>query len=89
MGNEGIYSVGKDLVKQNTTFCQIETFTGPSRVGLTCEKVTKMTAWHDSSSSSHVLYMWLFSRVASRETIVSQSQNPLVQIWHRIKANTI
>ena len=26
MSNEGIYSVGKDLVKQNTTFCETESF---------------------------------------------------------------
>ena len=68
--------MGKNLVKQNITFFQIETFTGPSRVGLTCEKVTKMTAWHDSSSSSHVLYMRLFRRLL----LVSQSRNPLVYL---------
>ena len=28
MGNEGIYSVSKNLVKQNITFCQIENFRG-------------------------------------------------------------
>ena len=37
MVNKGIYSVGKDLVKQNITFCQTESFVGPSWVGLTCE----------------------------------------------------
>ena len=56
VGNEGIYSVDKDLVKQNITFSQIETFVDPSQVGLTHETIAKMTAWHDSSSSSHVLY---------------------------------
>ena len=35
MGNEGIYSVGKDLAKQNTTFCKTESFTSTSRDGLT------------------------------------------------------
>ena len=44
MGNKGIYSVGKDMVKQNITFCQTETFAGPLRVGLTCETLTKNTA---------------------------------------------
>ena len=80
MGNEGIYSMGKDLVKQNTTFCQIESFVGPTRVGLTRETVAKNSVWHDSSSFSHVLYMWLFSRVATCETVASQLRNPLVQL---------
>ena len=43
MGNEGIYSVSKNLVKQNITFCQIETFAGPLLVGPSCETVAKMT----------------------------------------------
>ena len=29
MGNEGIYNVGKDLVKQNITFYQTKTSAGP------------------------------------------------------------
>ena len=33
MGNESIYSVGKEKVKQNPTFCQTKTFMSPSRVG--------------------------------------------------------
>jgi len=45
VGKDDIYSVGKDLVKQNITFYQTETFAGPSRVGLTCETVAKITAW--------------------------------------------
>ena len=79
MGNEGIYSVSKDLVKQNITFSQTKTFVGPSQVDFTHEIVAKMTVCHDSSSSSHVLYMWFFSRVVSRETLASQSRNPLNQ----------
>ena len=71
MGNEGIYSVRKDLVKQNITFCQTKNFAGPSWVGFTREIVAKNLAWHDFSSSSHVLYTWLFSRVASYETVAS------------------
>ena len=58
MGNEGIYSVGKDLVKQNITFCQTECFASTLRVAFTRETLAK--GWHDSSSSSHVLYTWLF-----------------------------
>ena len=30
VGNNGIYSMGKDLVKKNLTFCQIESFVNPS-----------------------------------------------------------
>ena len=79
MGNEGIYSVSKDLVKKNITFSQTETFVGPLWVSLTHEIVAKNPAWHDSSSSSHVLHKWLFSRVASRKSVTSQSRNPLDQ----------
>jgi len=43
VGNEGIYSMSKNLVKQNTTFCQTETFAGPSRVSSSSETVAKMT----------------------------------------------
>ena len=64
MGNEGIYSVDKDLVKQNITFCQTKSFVGPLWVGPTHEIVTKNPAWHDSSPSCHVLYTWLFSWVS-------------------------
>ena len=60
MDNEDIYSAGKEEVKKNTTFCQTETFVGPLRVSPSRETVAKMTAWHDSSPSSHVLHMWLF-----------------------------
>ena len=41
VGNEGIYSMSKNLVKQNTTFCQIEGFAGPTQVGLTHEILVK------------------------------------------------
>ena len=41
VGNEGIYNVGKDLVKKNITFCQIECFATTSRVGLTHEILVK------------------------------------------------
>ena len=68
--------MGKNLVKQNTTFCQTKTFSSPSRVGPSRETVAKLIAWHNSSSSSHVLYMWFFRRLL----LASQSQNPLVQL---------
>ena len=41
MGDEDIYSVGKNLVKQNTTFCHTESFAGPLQVDLTRETVAK------------------------------------------------
>ena len=72
MDNEGIYSVGKDLVKQNITFCQTETFVGPSRVGPSHEIVVKLTVWHNSSSSSCALHV-AFLQVASCEVLASQS----------------
>ena len=55
--------MGKDMIKQNITFCQTKSFVGPSQVSLTCETLVKDTAWRDSSSSSHVLYTWIFSQV--------------------------
>ena len=39
--NKGIFSVGKDLVKQNTTFCQTESFASTSRDDLTRETLAK------------------------------------------------
>ena len=47
MDNEGIYSVGKDLVKQNLTFCRTESFASPLRVGLTLKTLMKISslAW--------------------------------------------
>ena len=41
VSNESIYSVGKNMVKQNITFCQTESFASPSRLGLTRETLTK------------------------------------------------
>ena len=84
MGNYGIYSVCKYMVKQNITFCQKESFAGPSLVGLTRETLAKSTVWRDSSSSSHVLYTWLFSRVSfswdSREPI-AKSICTFLEAW--------
>ena len=50
--------MGKDMVKQNITFYQTESFACPSRVCLTRETVMKNLAWYDTSSSSHMLYTW-------------------------------
>ena len=69
VANEGIYSVGKDLVKQNITFCQIKSFTIPSRVSLTRETLMKISSLAQlfifQSCSLHVA----FSRISfSRDT---------------------
>ena len=57
MGNKGIYSVGKDIVKQTQLFAKTESFTGPSRVGLTCEIIEK-------NSTSRSLVFSSFSDLA-------------------------
>ena len=44
VGNESIYSVGKDLVKQNTIFCQTKCFTSTLQVGLTHETLAKTSS---------------------------------------------
>ena len=47
MNNEGIYSVCKDLVKQNITFCQTKNFASTSRDGISHETLVKTSklAW--------------------------------------------
>ena len=60
MGNEGIYSVGKEFGKVTQTFCQTESFADTLRVGPSCETLVNLTAWHDSSTSNHVLHTWPF-----------------------------
>ena len=48
---------------------QAECFVTVSREGLTHETLAKMTTWHDSSTSSHVLLTWLFRDLAFRELL--------------------
>ena len=52
---------------------QAECFVTVSREGLTHETLAKMTAWHDSSASIHVVLTWLFRDLASRELLASFS----------------
>ena len=59
MGNETIYSVGKDFGKANELFAKQTV----SQVGLSREILAKLTAWHDFSAFNHVLHMWLFHRL--------------------------
>ena len=44
VGNESIYSLGKDLVKQNTIFYQTKCFTRTLQVGLTRETLAKTSS---------------------------------------------
>ena len=60
MGNEGIYSVGEDIVEHICQKSKIEYFAGILREGLTHELLVK-TSYHDSLHSNHVLYTWLTS----------------------------
>ena len=60
MGNEGIYSVGKEFRKVTKLFAKTESFAGPSRVGSSHETLANLTAWHDSSAFNHVLRTWPF-----------------------------
>ena len=60
MGNEGIYSVGKEFGKTNELFAKQKSFTSTSRDGPSHETLVNLTALNDSSASSHVLHMWPF-----------------------------
>ena len=71
MGNEGIYSVGKEFGKTLFLFCQIESFAGTSRDGLSREILANLIAWHDSSTSSHVLHTWPFAGCSSHELVAN------------------
>ena len=44
VGNEGIYNVDKDLVKQNLTFFQTGSFASPRKVSLTHETLAKISS---------------------------------------------
>ena len=54
----------------------IDVYKNTSQVGFSSQTVTKLTAWHDFSSSSHVLHMWLFRGLL----LARQSRNPLIQL---------
>ena len=71
MGNEGIYSVGKEFGKTLFSFCQTKSFSGTLQDGLSHEILTNLTAWNDSLASSYVLHMWSFTSYSSRELLGS------------------
>ena len=60
MGNEGIYSIGKEFGKTLFLFAK-QSFTGTSRDGRSREVLMNLTARLDSSASSHVAFHGLLS----------------------------
>ena len=54
---------------------QAECFMTVSREGLTRETLANTTDWHDSSASSHVLLIWLFCNLASRELLAKSTDS--------------
>ena len=67
VGNEGTYIVwvkGKKVTHKNL---QVECFASTLREGFTHETLVKLITKHNSLTSSHVLLMWLFHGLASRE----------------------
>ena len=56
--NDGIYSVGEDIVEQICQNSKTECFAGILREGL-ARKILAKTSCHDSLLSNHVLCTWL------------------------------
>ena len=67
-----VWVKGKEVTHK---ILQAECFATVSQEGLTCETLAKTTAWHDSSTFSHVLLTWLFRRLASRELLVKSTDS--------------
>ena len=63
MGNEGIYSVGKEFGKTNELFAKQKSFASTLRDGPSHETLVNLTAWHDSLVSNHVFHTWPFRRL--------------------------
>ena len=79
MGNKGIYSVGKEFGKELFLFAK-QSFTGTSQEGLSREVLMNLIAWHDSSTSSHVLHTWPFVGCSTSELLVSYSRTTLILV---------
>ena len=59
MGNEGIFSVGKEFSKTTLLFAKQNVLQDdPSH-----ETLANLIAWHDFSASSRVLHTWPFPRL--------------------------
>ena len=67
-----VWVKGKKVTHKNL---QVECFTSTSREGFTRETLAKLTAWHDSLASSHVLLMWLFRGLASHEHLAKSTNS--------------
>ena len=70
---------------------KVECFVTISWKGLTCETLTKMIAWHDSSAFSHVLLTCPFPENPSRELVAKCTDLQLSLSLHQLntKLNTI
>ena len=66
----------KNLVK-HFFFFQTEGFTDTSQDGISRKVLTNLTAWHDSSVSSHVLHTWLFTSYSSYELVANCTNSSL------------
>ena len=71
MGNQGIYSVGKEFGKTLFSFFQTESLVASSQYGLSREVLVNLTAWHDSSNFNYVFYTWPFEGYSSHEFLAS------------------
>ena len=77
-----VYIVWVKGKKVTFKILQVERFMSISWEGLTRETLAKLTAWHDSSASSHVLLICPFHGNLSRELLASQSQNCTNSSFH-------
>ena len=62
-----VYIVWVKGKKVTLKILKAECFASTLREGLTYETLVKTTAWHNSSTSNHVLLTWLFRGLASHE----------------------
>ena len=84
--------MGEKVRKSHLKILQASCFATTSREGLTRETLVKLTAWHDSSASNHVLLTWLLHGLASRELLAKSTldlQLSLTLYQLNTKPNTI
>ena len=68
-----VYIVWVKGKKVTLKIFQEECFMTTSREGLTHETLTKLTVWHDSLASSHMLFTWLLRGLASCKLLVKST----------------
>ena len=76
VGNEGLYSIGKDLRKGTLKSNQAESFMGHSRLGLSCEWPAKSNlskTLQIPACASHVAYFAGWHSRASRKLVAKLS----------------